>query len=97
MKLESEKDIIKFIRKSIKKSNYLIKKHARERASVRGISMYDIREALLFGDIIENYPEDKRGHSCLIEGCCKGQKIRIVCGISTEVLAIITVFKPNKK
>lgn len=97
MKFGSEKDIVKFIRKSIKKRDYLIKKHARERASVRGISMHEVREALLSGEIVENYPEDKRGHSCLVEGSCKNEKIRIVCGISTEILAIITVFKFNKK
>lgn len=91
MKFQSEKEIIKFIKKSLKDKNYVIKKHARERASIRKINMDDIRKTLAYCKIIENYPEDKRGHSCLIEG--KNNKIRIVCGISTEILAIITVYK----
>ena len=47
------------------------------------------------GDIIEDYSEDVRGHSCLILGFgTKQRPIHVVC-LSKEVyLAIITAYLP---
>jgi len=57
---------MQWIKEQVEKGNYQLKLHAVERASIRGIDPLEVKEALLNGEIIENYPEDKRGHSCLV-------------------------------
>ncbi len=61
----------------------------------RMISPSDIREVLENGEIIENYPEDRRGHSCLILGCDGNNRaIHVVCSQKKEYLAVITAYLP---
>jgi len=55
-------DII-WIKGQVENGNYQIKLHAVERASIRGIDPFEVKEALLHGAIIEDYPKDKRGYS----------------------------------
>lgn len=87
---------IKRIRDQVGRGNYRIKLHALERASLRGIDPIEIREALLNGMIIEKYPDDSRGQSCLICGKTqKGKDIHVVCGIAYDTIWIITVYEPD--
>ena len=47
--------------------------------------------------MIEDYPEDVRGHSCLILGFGDGTRpIHIVCSPKDEYLAIITAYLPDE-
>lgn len=51
---------------------------------------------MLNGEIIEDYPEDVRGHSCLILGPGEsGRQIHVVCAPKTGYLAIITAYLPE--
>ena len=61
------------------------------------ISTDEIQEVLLNSEIIEDYPEDVRGHSCLLFGLSNQQHrpIHIVCSPKTDYLAIITVYVPS--
>ena len=53
---------------------------------------------MLRGEIIEDYPEDVRGHSCLLLGIdLEGRPIRVVCSPKPEFLAIITAYTPEPK
>ena len=54
---------IQWIKEQVEKGNYQLKLHAVERASIRGIDPLEVKEALLDGEIIEDYLDDKRGHS----------------------------------
>ena len=48
------------------------------------------------GEVIEDYPEDARGHSCLLLGHgAAGQPIHVVCSPKDEFLAIITAYLPD--
>lgn len=61
------------------------------------IETAQIREALLDAEILESYPEDPRGASCLALGFSKGQPIHVVCGRSkSDWLLIITVYIPRE-
>ncbi|MGE3297797.1 MAG: DUF4258 domain-containing protein [Porticoccaceae bacterium] len=63
----------------------------------RMISTADVRRVLEDGEIIEDYPEDTRGHSCLILGRGKeGRPIHIVCAPKDEYLAVITAYIPDE-
>ena len=83
--------MIDWIKNQVRKGNYQLKVHAIERASLRGIDPLDVKEALLNGRIIETYPSDARGESCLVYGTNKdGKHIHVVCGIAYDTLWIIT-------
>jgi len=62
----------------------------------RMISTADVRNVIEEGEIIEDYPDDARGHSCLISGKGRdGRPIHIVCAPKIEYLAIITTYIPD--
>ena len=87
---------IQWIKQQVEEGNYQLKLHALERASFRGIDPLEAKEALLNGEIIEDYPEDKRGHSCLVYGKSEsGRNLHLVCGKAYDILWIITVYEPD--
>lgn len=62
----------------------------------RMITPDDVRQTVFNGDVIEDYPEDVRGHSCLVLGTDEvGSPIHVVCAPKEEYLAIITAYRPN--
>lgn len=61
----------------------------------RMITPAEIREAVRYGEIIEKYPEDKRGVSCLISHNNRKRVIHVVCAPKAEYLAIITAYLPT--
>lgn len=82
--------------KNIKSGEYRFTIHALERCIERDISPLEIIDALLSGEIIENYPEDKYGPSCLIKGITKKGRILHV-QFSIEPIWIITAYDPTLK
>ena len=63
----------------------------------RMITTTDIRHIINQGEVIENYPEDARGHSCLILGLGDGMRpTHVVCSPKDEYLAIITCYLPDE-
>lgn len=72
-------------------------KHATDRVILRRISVQEIREAVSTGEIIEDYPGDKYGPSCLILGFTRAHKpLHIQCSYpSRMVIKVITVYEPN--
>jgi len=64
----------------------------------RMISPKEIRNVLNNYEILEDYPYDKRGHTCLI--CGKGidnRIIHLVCFPTDNFLQIITAYLPDEK
>lgn len=60
------------------------------------ISKDEVKEVIFEGEIIEDYPEDKRGHSCLMFSySSKGRPVHIVCAPKDEYLGVITVYVPT--
>lgn len=63
----------------------------------RMISTREIRQVIERGEIIENYPEDTRGHSCLLLGRGEANRpIHVVCAAKEDYLAIITAYIPGE-
>ena len=63
----------------------------------RLITTSEIRRAIEGGEVIEEYPEDVRGHSCLMLGFGDGKRpIHVVCSPKDEYLALITAYLPDK-
>jgi len=80
------------IRSKIKNDEYELTLHAIRRRVERKISTHDIENAILNGEIIEEYPDDKPFPSCLIAGQTRGgELLYVVCAIA-PVVKIITVY-----
>jgi hypothetical protein len=62
----------------------------------RMISTAEVEMVVRTGEVIEDYPEDARGHSCLILGLGRSDRaIHVVCAPKDEYLAIITAYLPD--
>jgi hypothetical protein len=61
----------------------------------RLISPLEVRQVVLDGDIVEDYPDDVRGHSCLLAGTPRGRHVHVVCSPRADYLAIITAYLPE--
>jgi hypothetical protein len=87
---------IEEIRSRAEKYEFILSSHAHEERQAELIEVEDIKTVLVNGEIIENYPEDKRGESCLILGYSNVRSIHVVCGKSkVGWLKIITVYIPK--
>jgi hypothetical protein len=61
----------------------------------RLISPAEVQQVVLEGDLIEDYPDDARGHSCLLLGTPRGRPVHVVCSPRPKYLAIITAYLPE--
>ena len=73
-------------------------KHALERMQERDISRQDVKNCIVQGEIIEDYPDDFPHPSCLIFGRTMDQKvIHVVVSLDEDqdTIGIITVYYPS--
>lgn len=62
----------------------------------RMVESVEVRMVIENGQIIEDYPEDARGHSSLILGRGhQNRPLHVVCAPKDEYLAIITAYLPD--
>jgi hypothetical protein len=62
----------------------------------RMITASEIRSVVEDGQVIEDYPEDQRGHSCLMLGYgTDNRPIHVVCSPKDGYLAVITAYIPD--
>lgn len=87
---------IDWIKKKIKEENYEFSAHAEEERQADKLMVHDVEKSLLEGEILEDYPDDPRGESCLVLGFGEvGVPIHVVCGKTKQGdLRIITVYIP---
>jgi hypothetical protein len=75
---------------------YIISRHAEVERLNDVVSISELEEALLCGTVIEDYPDDLRGSSCLVWGKSAYRDIHVVCGRNRhDWLVIITVDLPT--
>ncbi len=87
------------IRRLVTEGRYGYSRHAERERELDMIYTWELEDALRNGEIIENYPDDPRGASCLVLGFCGPKPIHAVCTIKTEPeeLFLITVYDPSKR
>ncbi len=84
------------IRKLCGTENEIITKHCQLRLEKRGISIADVENAILHGEIIETYSEDYPFPSCLVFCMIeRGQPLHVVCAVGDRVLYLITAYRPT--
>ena len=63
----------------------------------RMISPTDVARVVTMGELVEDYPDDPRGHSCLLLGDGEEKRpIHVVCAPQKDYLAIITAYLPAR-
>ena len=64
---------------------------------IRHISVQEVREAIKDGEVIEDYPNDKYGPSCLLLGSTQSKRpLHIQCSYpSRPLVKIITLYEPD--
>jgi hypothetical protein len=86
------------IQNKILQRQYEFSKHAVDQSIIRDISVAEMEEAISGRcEIIEDYPDDKYGPSCLILGFTKaGQALHLQCSYpSRPLIKIITLYEPD--
>jgi hypothetical protein len=94
---ESEQEILEQVQNAAAK-RILFLPHALNQmnAPERMISTHEVRAVIAGGVVIENYPEDVRGHSCLLLGYGHHNRpVHVVCTPKPEYLAVITAYLPT--
>lgn len=71
--------------------------HALQQGLSRKISIDEVLEAIRQGEVIEDYPDDRYGPSCLIFGFTKsGRPLHIQCTYPERpLIKVITLYEPN--
>ena len=89
---------IKTIKTLIRKKKYLFSEHADEERTKDTLSVKEVEEAILCGEVIEERLDDSRGESRLVSGKSKsGKTIHIVIGLRFGKPVIVTNYLPSKK
>jgi hypothetical protein len=89
--------MIEQIRTKIQAGQFEFSKHAVDQSILRLVRVSELREAIANGEIIEDYPNDKYGPSCLILGFTRaGRPLHIQCSYpSRPLVKIITLYEPD--
>jgi len=83
------------LHKLIRDHNYLLTDHASKRGVERAISSAEIEQAILSGEVIEDYPDDKYRPSCLMLGKTETGRILHVQLSYPPTVKIITLYEPS--
>lgn len=86
---------IKKIQDKVKKGEYRFSDHAVKRMLKRSVDRSDVENAIMIGEIIEEYPDDKYSPSCLIYGKTEeGRDLHVQISLPPSVV-VITVYEPD--
>lgn len=89
--------IVKAIQEKFANEQFEFSRHALDRTILRSISVEEIREAIQQAELIEDYPHDKYGPSCLVLGFTRaGRALHLQCSYpSRPLVKIITIYEPD--
>ena len=89
--------LIQGIQEKVAAGAFEFSQHATDQSILRHISVQEIREAIAVGEVIEDYPNDKYGPSCLILGFTgTARPIHVQCSYpSRPLIKVITLYEPD--
>lgn len=86
------------IRSKLLRRQYEFSRHAVDQTLIRNITVAELEQAIANrSEIIEDYPDDKYGPSCLILGFTEaGRPLHLQCSYpSRPLIKIVTVYEPD--
>ena len=88
--------ILEQIRVQAAAENIRITQHAQQEMVEEDIALDEVLQVIATGQILENYPEHRRGACCVLNGMTRQSRpLHIVCTTAQPVLIIITVYEPK--
>lgn len=90
--------LLQDIRNKIVRREYELSKHAVDQSIVRDIAVSELEQAISGrSEVIEDYPDDKYGPSCLILGFTReGRPLHIQCSYPTRpLIKVVTLYEPD--
>ncbi len=89
--------MIKDIQSKVQQGQFEFSKHVVDQSILRRISVKEMREAIASSQVIEDYPDDKYGPSCLVFGLTETNRpLHIQCSHpSRPLIKIITLYEPG--
>ncbi len=87
------------IRRLASEGRYEFSRHAEREREAEMIPVRELEEALMRCELIEDYPDDLRGPSCLVLGFSGQRPIHAVCTLKSdpEELFLITLYDPSRR
>lgn len=86
---------IALIRQSAATGAYELSLHADEERLDENLTVAELEDVLRSAELLEDYPNDPRGHSCLALGYVGGRPVHVVCGLTKQdKVILITVYVP---
>lgn len=89
------------VRRLVRAGRYEVSIHAQQERLEEDLDISEIEAAILAGEIIEDYPDDPRGPTCLVSGKAGSRPVHVVVGWAPtrgeggQVLRVITVYIPE--
>jgi Domain of unknown function (DUF4258) len=85
------------IRRKIEADGFEFSRHAVDQTIIRRISVREVRDVFANAEVIEDYPDDKHGPSCLIFGMTAAARpLHIQCSYpSRPLIKVITLYEPD--
>ena len=89
-------DVLGHIQAQVRADRYEFSLHAERERENDHIRVVELEQSVLSGELLEDYPDDPRGHSCLVLGFTqKGRAIHSVWGLLADGwVRVITVYIP---
>lgn len=86
---------IEGIRDKVKEGDYRFSDHAVKMMIVRSMKRADVESAIITGEIIEEYPDDKYSPSCLVYGKSgEGRDLHVQVSLPPRVV-VVTAYEPD--
>ena len=97
--MRPQADIVSRVRRASAQKRLYLPHALRQMARPdRMITTEEVRTVVDHGDLVEDYPDDPRGHSCLMVGLGEGGRlVHVICAPKAEYLAIITAYLPDPR
>jgi hypothetical protein len=94
---EPTDSMIAEIRNKVTSEHFEFSRHAADQSILRRVTVQELREAIASGEVLEIYPNDKYGPSCLILGfTLSGRPLHVQCSYpSRPIVKIITIYEPD--
>ncbi len=85
------------VKRKIRRGEYQFSHHAEVERENEAVTVDDIKTAVLDGELLEGYPDDPRGASCLVLGAMNdGRPLHVVLTmLPIDAVLFITVYIPT--
>lgn len=84
------------VKESIIAGKWWFSDHVINKCDQREIDIEKLVFSIIRGELLEDYPKDPRGHSCLILSYINGRPVHTVCGLTWEGTVFITAYWPEE-